>query len=83
MDLPLLHPSPEAEAFLKLLESLPKKKAPEAAKFVKHWDDIPEISLPPEGLIKVALSLAERALVGQFTSLWPSPKSTENWVARN
>ena len=69
MDPPPPPPSSDAEAFLKLLESLPKKKASKAMKFVKHLDDIPEISLPLEGPIKVALSLAERALVGQFTGL--------------
>lgn len=79
---PPLPPS-DAAAFLKLLESLPKKKISETAKFVKRVEDIPEISLPPEGPIKVALSLAERALVGQFTGFWPSPKTTESWVARN
>ena len=57
-------PKSEAEAFLNLVLSLPKKKAFEASKFVKRLDDIPEISLPPEGPIQVALSLAERALVG-------------------
>lgn len=71
-------PPPSAdEAFRSLLASLPKKKKIEVAKFVKKLDDIPEISLPPEGPIQVALSLADRALVGQFTGLWPSPKTTE------
>ena len=78
MELPPPPPPSDVEAFLKLLESLPKKKTSEAAKFVKRLEDIPEISLPPEGLIQVALSLAERALVGQFTGLWPSPKTTES-----
>jgi len=77
-------PSPaEAEAFSNLLKSLPKKKTPEVSKFMKRLDDIPEISLPPEKPIQVALSLSERALVGQFTGLWPSPRSTESWVSRN
>lgn len=76
-------PLSEAEAFIKLLDSLPKKKATEAAKFVKRLDDIPEISLPPERPIQVTLPLAECALVGQFTGLWPSPKATESCVARN
>ena len=80
---PPLPPSSDAVAFLKLLASLPKKKAPEVAKFVKQLEDIPEISLPPEGPIQVALSLAKCALVGQFIGLWPSPKCTESWVARN
>jgi len=29
------------------------------------------------------LSLEERGLVGQFTGLWPSPKSVQKWVERN
>lgn len=41
------------------------------------------ISLPPDGPIQVALSLSERALVGQFIGLWPSPRATEAWVAKN
>lgn len=77
------HPSSAAEAFETLLASLPKNKSTEAAKFVKRIDDIPEIALPPEGPIQVALSLADRSLVGQFTGLWPSSKTTKNWVARN
>jgi len=77
---PPLSPS---EAFMQLLAGLPKKKPPEPSKFVKKLDDIPPISLPPETLMQVALSLSERALIGQFMGLWPSPKSTESWVSRN
>jgi len=73
----------DVEDFIKLLDSLPQKKVTKAAKFVKRLDDIPEIELPPEGPIPVALSLAECALVGQFTGLWPSSKTTKSWVARN
>ena len=81
---PLPPPSNLAyDAFNLLLASLPKKRTSEAAKFVKKLDDIPEISLPGKGPIQVALSLANRALIGQFTGLWPSPKSTEIWVAKN
>lgn len=77
-------PPPDTEAaFSSLLALLPKKKKSEATKFVKKLDDVPEVNLPPEGPIQVALSLADRALVGQFTGLWPSPKSTENWVVKN
>lgn len=88
-DLDSLHPplpplpTSAAEAFSVLLASLPKKRTFEAAKFVKKLDDIPEILLLVEGPIQVALSLADRALVGQFIGLWPSPKSTEIWVAKN
>ena len=75
-------PTSAAEAFDRLLAGLPKKKNVEAAKFVKKMDEIPEISLPAETPIQVALSLSERALIGQFTGLWPSPKTTESWVNR-
>jgi hypothetical protein len=71
------------DAFNSLLASLPKKKKTEVAKFTKKLDDIPEISLPPEEPIQVALSLADCALLGQFTGLWPSPKTTKNWVVKN
>eukprot|EP00253_Pinus_taeda_P012689 PITA_12689 len=33
--------------------------------------------------MQVALSLADQGLIGQFTGLWPSPKTTEQWVNRN
>ena len=76
---PSLSSPPDASAaFFSLIASLPKKKKSDASKFVKKLDDVPEVILPPEGPIQVALSLADRALVGQFTGLWPSPKSTEN-----
>ena len=81
---PISPPPPStSDAFNVLLASLPKKKKEEAAKFVKRLENIPEISLPPDGPIQVALSLADRALVGQFIGLWPSPKSIEIWVSKN
>lgn len=67
-------PKSEDVAFKTLLALLPAKKKPNASKFVKKLENIPKVSLPPKGPIKVALSLAERALVGQFTGLSPSPK---------
>ena len=53
-----------AMAINRLLAGLPQKRNSEAAKFVKKLDDIPVISLPPETPIQVALSLADRALIG-------------------
>jgi hypothetical protein len=46
-------------------------------------EDIPEIILPLEQPMKVAISLSERGLVGQFMGLWPSTKTTDNWIQRN
>ena len=74
---------PAAEAFHQILAGLPPKKRNEASKFVKKIDEIPEICLPPETPMQVALLLADRGLIGQFTGLWPSPKTTEQWVNRN
>jgi hypothetical protein len=31
----------------------------------------------------VAISLSDRGLVGQFMGLWPSARSTDNWIQRN
>lgn len=77
-------PTPTVEdAFNRMLASLPKKKTTEPPGFVKKLDDIPEISLPSEKPIQVALTPTDRALVGQFTGLWPSPKAIENWVVKN
>ena len=80
---PPLSPSDEA-AFARLVSASGKKadSAP-PPKFVKKLDAIPVIALPPEKTIHLAVSLAERALIGQFTGLWPSPKSTETWVQNN
>ena len=61
----------------------PTKNRPSVSKFVKRMEEIPEISLPLALPRKAALSLAERGLVGQFTRLWPSPKTVQKWVERN
>jgi hypothetical protein len=76
-------PSP-ASAFNKLLTACLKKTAQEeSTSFVKRLEAIPEICLPPEQPMKVAISLSERGLVGQFMGLWPSTRSTDNWIQRN
>ena len=33
--------------------------------------------------MKIALALAKRGLVGQFMGLWPSTKTTDDWIQRN
>ena len=77
-------PSPALEAFRRLL--VPTGKSPathEVPKFIKKLDAVPEITLPEEPSIKIALAFAERGLVGQFMGLWPSPKTTDDWIQRN
>ena len=52
-------------------------------KFVKKLDEVPEIALPEEQPIKIALVVAERGLIGQFMGLWPSTKTTDDWIQHN
>lgn len=73
-----------AKAFTSLItKNRAPRNRPSNNKFVKKLKDIPEISLPPTLPRRAAISLAERRLVGQFTGLWPSPKSVQKWVERN
>lgn len=72
------HKEPEdsANVFASLISATrPPKNRPSVTKFVKILDDIPEISLPSNLPRRAVLSLEERDQVGQFTGLWPSPKS--------
>jgi hypothetical protein len=71
-------PSPTA-SFNKLITACRKKSIQEeSSSFVRRMDNVPEINLPPEQPMKVALSLSERGLVGQFMGLWPSTRTTDN-----
>jgi hypothetical protein len=73
-----------AEAFRRLVHSRGKQTAPpEIPKFIKKLDEIPEIALPEENPMKIAVALANRGLVGQFMGLWPSTKTTDDWIQRN
>ena len=70
-----------SEAFDRLIANHAKRSGKrEVPKFVKRIEDVPEVALPPEETIQVALSLSDRALIGQFMGLRPSPKSTDSWV---
>ena len=46
--------------------------------FVKKLNEVPIIELPLQHPIHIAVSVADRALVDQFTGLWPSPNTTDN-----
>ena len=72
-------PHTRSEAFDRLINSHAKRTGKrELPKFVKRIEDVPEVALPPEETIRVALSLADQALIGKFTGLWPSPKTTDS-----
>jgi hypothetical protein len=43
-------------------------------------EEIPSLELSPEDPCSLALLLAEKALIGKFTGLWPSPKMVEAWM---
>jgi len=77
-------PKEKVATFASLISAngAPKIK-PTTTKFVKKLEEIPKISLPPSLPKKVAISLFERGLVGQFTGLWPSPRVVQKWVERN
>jgi len=79
-------PDPEKyeELFASLIpDNASSRSRPSVSKFVKKLDQIPEVSLPPSLPRKSVITLAERGLVGQFTGLWPSPRSVQKWVERN
>jgi hypothetical protein len=72
------------DAFRRLIHSQGKKSSPpEIPKFIKKLDEIPEITLPEENPMKIAVALANRGLVGQFMGLWSSTKTTDDWIQRN
>ena len=77
-------PSAELDAFRRLVASGGKRKTPfTVPKFIKKLEEIPEIALPETTSVKIALALSERGLVGQFMGLWPSAKTTDDWIQRN
>jgi len=77
-------PTSAEEAFRRLLKSPGfKPVAPSIPKFIKKLDAVPEIDLPSEEPIKIALALAERGLVSQLMGLWPSTRTTDDWIQRN
>jgi hypothetical protein len=72
------------DVFRKLVNRLGKKtSSPEVPKFIKKLNAIPKITLLVEQPIKIARALEERGLVGQFMGLWPSTKTTGDWIQRN
>ena len=68
-------PPNRSEAFEKLISNTVNRTSKrELPKFVKRIEDVPVVALPPEETIRVALSLADCALIGKFTGLWPPLK---------
>jgi len=73
-----------ADSFRKILAAQGKKlPVAEPPSFVMKLDSIPKIELPPDHPMRVAVSLSERGLVGQFMGLWLSTRTIDNWIQRN
>lgn len=69
------------EAFKMLIRSAGSKSKPAlSSKFVKKMEEIPSLELSPEDPCSLGLLLAEKALIGKFTGLWPSPKTVGAWM---
>jgi hypothetical protein len=66
-----------------LLTQGKKKEGGMLPKFVKKLKELPVIGLPPAQPMRVVISLADMALVRQFTGLWPSPRTAENGIQKN
>ena len=79
-----LPPPLEVLAFKKLIVASNKRPLTESQqKFMKRLDSIPSMALQIKETCRSALNLVETGLIGQFTSLWLSPKYVEDWVLRN
>ena len=71
-------------AFRRLVVSGNKRKLSQKQQsFVKKLDNIPSIALPVDQTCQIALNIANRGLIGQFTGLWTSHKTIAGWVQRN
>ena len=58
-------PPNSSEAFERLISNpVNRSSKRELLKFIKRIEDVPVVALPPEETIQVALSLADRALIG-------------------
>ena len=84
-------PSPEDRrkaldaAFRTLVDStpsLPPSATEEGDGSVKRVN-APKIQILSAASRMKALALSEHGLIGQFTSIWPSPKTMDSWVKRN
>ena len=53
-------PDPKSAAFDRLIGTQNRRSGPrDPLKFVKRVEDVPEVALPPEETMRVALSLAD------------------------
>jgi len=68
-------------AFKALIRPSREKSSPSSSsKFVRKLEELPSLELSPAEPCDLALNLAENALIGKFTGLWPSPKAVTTWM---
>lgn len=77
---PLPPPDIDACAFQALVAASIKHLKTPPSKFVKKLDEIPKFVLSSPAARKIALALANHGLIGQFTRIWPSPKTVALWM---
>jgi hypothetical protein len=75
--------SSDLQAFQALISSYAKAPKPPPSRFVKKAAEIPKVTVFSPSAQPLALRLADRGLIGQFTGLWPSPKSMHLWLEAN
>ena len=74
-------PPPKLTAFRKLVAASGKRNPSQNEQtFVKKLDNIPSVDLPAEQPCRSSMNIADRGIIGHFTSLWPSPKAIDRWV---
>lgn len=80
--LPLIVSSDDA-AFQVMANSLSKRPhlAEAPSKFVMQNVEVKNVTVS-DGARKNSLDYVENALIGKFTSMWPSPKSMEFWMSK-
>ena len=72
----------EIVAFNSLVINVTKFQKCPPSRFVKKLDEILKVKVFAHARL-CAPQLAERGIVGQFTGLWPSPRSIHLWIEKN
>jgi hypothetical protein len=76
-------PFPDIDVFRALVFSATRTVKAPPSKFVKQLDEIPQVPVHADSSRSLALKLADRGLIGQFTGIYPSPRAVSAWVDKN
>jgi len=80
---PLVSPSRDMQAFQALVSSYAKAPKILPSHFFKKAAEIPKVVVFAPSTRPLALRLANRGLIEQFTGLWPSPRAMHIWLEAN